>query len=110
MSSEKAIEQAMRVKLEQMGCLVIKMHLGPVLVRGGMRVKNPNAGFPDLFGWLPNGRGFAIEVKKPKTGRISEEQTEWLKALNDYNVLAFRCEDPVVAATLISEAMSESFC
>jgi hypothetical protein len=109
MSSEKDIEQAMRVKLEQMGCLVIKMHLGPVLVRGGMRVKNPNAGFPDLFGWLPNGRGFAIEVKKPKTGRISDEQSEWIEDLQKYHVLAFSCDDASIAAAIIAAAMSESF-
>jgi hypothetical protein len=40
------------------------------------KVKYGYVGSPDLWGILPNGRCFAIEVKTPK-GRIRPEQVQW---------------------------------
>ena len=108
--TEKEIEREIRATLEAMGCLVIKMHLGPLIVGKGQRATNPNKGFPDLFGWLPNGRGFAIEVKKPghNTSKLrAENQADWIDRLKCYHVLAFQTDDPKEAEAMIAKSMSE---
>lgn len=70
--------------------LVWRVALGPA-IRGksGVRTKNPMRGFPDLAGIVPGTAGqlFAIEVKKPKQGRLSEEQEVWISRLSERGVL-----------------------
>jgi len=109
-ASEKDIRNEIRATLEAMGCLVVVMHLGPIFVGKGRRVTNPNAGFPDLFGWTPNGVSFAIEVKKPGASTQKErreKQAEWREKLRSYDVVAFQTDDPKEAEMIIASAILE---
>lgn len=55
--------------------------------RGGVRVKNPRKGSPDIEA-LKNGTYYGIEVKKPKGGRVSEDQKAWLQKITDHGGVA----------------------
>lgn len=48
-------------------------------------------GLPDMFIILKNNVPLFIEMKKQKTGKVSESQKEWLEALKNANILAFVC-------------------
>lgn len=41
------------------------------------------SGIPDLIGIAPNGRFFALEVKRPELGRISALQVKAIDKIND---------------------------
>lgn len=62
------------------------MPLGAMLVGGGYTAPNPLKGFPDIFGYLPSGRAFVIEVKT-ETGKLSELQGQWLTRLQNTGVI-----------------------
>lgn len=53
---------------------------------GGVRRKNPLAGFPDFAGISPKGRFFALEIKGP-TDRLSEKQSVWIRDLAASNAI-----------------------
>jgi hypothetical protein len=79
--------------------LFIRQHLGPVFVANGTMRRNPLKGFPDIQGWFPDGRAFAIEVKAGKN-KLSAEQEVWIDKLKKSNVLtivAYCLEDVVKA-------------
>lgn len=57
-----------------------------MLVGGGYTAPNPLKGFPDIFGYLPDGRGFVIEVKT-ETGKVSPLQNDWLVKLQNTGVI-----------------------
>lgn len=42
-------------------------------------------GYPDLIVYLGNGKTLHIEMKRTKGGKVSDEQENWLKWLNDNN-------------------------
>ena len=70
------------------GILHWRANLGGVMhhVNGKMIFrKNPMKGFPDIAGAV-DGKMFAIEVKKPKTGRQSPEQKDWQEKLEQNGV------------------------
>lgn len=57
--------------------------------RGTFRkLSNLKKGVSDILGILPSGRLLAIEVKRPG-GRVSPEQKDFIKNINDNNGLAF---------------------
>lgn len=53
---------------------------------GGIRRKNPLAGFPDYAGITQKGRFWAAEIKGPKD-RVSEKQSDWIRDLERSNAL-----------------------
>lgn len=57
------------------------------LFNQGRKTKNSMKGHPDVAGLLPGGRYFAIEVKRPKGARWSEEQHEWRAKLEGAGAL-----------------------
>ena len=99
---ESEIQKAILEWLKAKDFLVERFPLGGVLMNvGGKKFmrKNPMKGFPDLFGYFNDGRGFAIEVKTPK-GRLSKEQAEWHRILKSrkVSVLVARSLDDVIKA------------
>lgn len=85
---ESSIQKSIMAWLERAGIEHWRMALGAVMVRtaggGKAKTKNPMKGFPDIWGFMPlteRGEIFTIEVKKPKTGRLSKEQIDWQEKL-----------------------------
>lgn len=56
--------------------------------RGGGFIPTGMTGVADILGILPDGRFLAIEVKRPK-GKLTENQTTFLKNIEDNKGLAF---------------------
>lgn len=50
-------------------------------------------GFSDLFGLMPGGRFFALEVKTP-TGRVSDQQARFLAAVERYGGISGVARSP----------------
>ena len=66
--TEKYLEQKLVKKVKSLGGQAYKF------------VSPSNAGVPDRLVLLPGGKAFFVEVKKPKTGRLSKLQI-WHKGL-----------------------------
>lgn len=66
--------------------------LDPVLKinqnKSSRRVRNYEPGVPDIIGWLPDGRGFAIEVKTD-TGKPSKDQINMINRINSSRGVSF---------------------
>lgn len=107
---EKQIQAEGIAALEALGCLVVQMNLSAIIIRG-RRVRNPLIGFFDIFGWLPNGRGFAFEFKRPdaKPQKHEDKQAEWLEKALRYNVLAAKVSSVEEILAIVKPAMSECF-
>lgn len=57
---------------------------------GSMRMFRAGvSGLPDILGISHQGRLFAIEVKRPRTGRLTELQADMILKLREQNAVAF---------------------
>jgi hypothetical protein len=88
---EADIQRSITDWLSAKGIFWKRMALGGVMQAGGaFRTKNPMTGFGDLWGFLPGtkrGEIFVIECKKPKTGRLSDQQKDWRVTYCRFGVL-----------------------
>ena len=84
----------------QAGYFVWRSYVGPI-IRGPSKklTPNPMAGFPDIFGFDPLNRPFAIELKS-QTGKLSDKQKRWLRDLEAKGVHCIVARD---LDTVISE-------
>ena len=79
---EQDLQKQILDYLRHRGILCWKVPLGPMLVGGGMRTKNPMSGHPDVAAVLKGGRYLAIEVKRDSgASEVSEAQRDWLARL-----------------------------
>lgn len=101
---EADIQRAICNWLKAKGIFWKRMALGGVMQAGGtFRTKNPMKGFGDLWGFMPGtrrGEIFVIECKKPKTGRLSDEQKDWRVTYQRFGVfyIEARSLDDVIDA------------
>jgi hypothetical protein len=85
---EKGIQAQILAWLEVVPDLkAVRVPVGPMLVgnkpgRKAVWTSSPIKGFPDIMGWLADGKPFYIEVKSP-TGRLRPEQKDWRVFLSD---------------------------
>lgn len=63
------------------------------------------SGIPDLIGIAPNGRFFALEVKRPELGRISALQVKAIDKINDAGGFADVVWNPEWAVVCLEKAM-----
>lgn len=77
-------------------------------VGGGFQAPHPLKGFPDIFGYFPDGRGFAIEVKS-KTGKVSDVQALWHARLNQEGVLVIVARSIEDVETALKEYLCEKY-
>ena len=71
---EYTVEQLLVKSVEAIGGVAAKM------TSPGRR------GFPDRILFLPGGRVVVVEVKRPKGGRVSRHQMQWLHLLQGLGV------------------------
>jgi hypothetical protein len=71
---ENTIEAALVKSVEAIGGIAAKM------TSPGRR------GFPDRILFLPDARIVVVEVKRPKGGRVSKHQMQWLHSLQELGV------------------------
>lgn len=75
MKAETALKAAIIQALEAIGCEVANTPAGQLRARRGYVHLAPK-GWPDISGYLPDGRFLGLEVKMPK-GKLSREQEAW---------------------------------
>lgn len=96
--TEHDIQNAIRLKLSELGFAVFRANVGNFQTADGRYIKSGlPKGFSDLFA-VKDGRVYFIEVKTP-TGRVSEEQKHFIAVMRDrYGCAAgvARCVDDAV--------------
>lgn len=85
---EHAIQSEILKKLRQAGVFCWRNNSGQIRTQNRMIVIG-KAGMPDILGYLPDGTGFAIEVKHKSIMDVTQGQYNTLKKLHDTGVLAF---------------------
>ena len=97
---ESEIQKEILEWLRASGYKTWKNYLGPLLICGGRRARNPNSGQPDIYGIFKNkpGKMFAIEIKS-YCGKLSEQQRREILELETSGVF-------VIAARTLSVVKS----
>lgn len=87
--SEKNIQDDIRVALSDLGFLTWRNNIGVCEYEKGSRVKYgvANPGGSDLIGIGPGGKFLAIECKS-KTGRLTEDQENFIRVVNERGGIA----------------------
>lgn len=105
--TEKEFQKAVVKRAKELGFLV--MHAERAMVRnsdGSRRwITNTVKGFPDLVLVKPP-RIIFLELKKDRRSKMSDEQTEWLSALQRCSEIEAFCVTPTDGA-YIEEMLSE---
>ncbi len=88
MTTESLIQNQIRVAISQAGHMIFRANVGKVRTSDG-RVFDTGLpkGFPDLFGFRPDGRIFFIEVKN-ETGKLRPEQEKFIEQMKKRGALA----------------------
>lgn len=88
MTTESLIQNQIRVAISQAGHMIFRANVGKVRTSDG-RVFDTGLpkGFPDLFGFRPDGRIFFIEVKN-ETGKVRPEQKIFIEQMRKRGALA----------------------
>ena len=101
MTEEHKIMNEIRIALSEIGCIVFRVNVGKGRTFDGRYFDTGvPVGFSDLFGVMPNGRAFFIEVKTP-TGRPSPAQINFLQAMKNNGAVAGICRSAEEAKNLI---------
>ena len=87
MTTESLIQNQIRVAISQAGHMIFRANVGKVRISDG-RVFDTGLpkGFPDLFGFRPDGRIFFIEVKN-ETGKLRPEQEKFIEQMKKRGAL-----------------------
>ena len=88
MTTESLIQNQIRVALSKAGHTVFRINVGKVKMQNGRWFETgAPKGFPDLFGFRPDGRIFFIEVKN-ETGKLRPEQKKFIGNMQSRGALA----------------------
>lgn len=88
MTTESLIQSQIRVGLSKAGHTVFRVNVGKVKMQNGRWFETGvPKGFPDLFGFRPDGRIFFIEVKN-ETGKLRPEQEKFIEQMRKRGALA----------------------
>lgn len=101
MTEEHKIMNEIRIALSEIGCIVFRVNVGKGRTFDGRYFDTGvPVGFSDLFGVMPNGRAFFVEVKT-KMGRASQAQINFLQAMKNNGAVAGICRSAEEAKNLI---------
>lgn len=103
---EKEIQKAILEHLKGLGLYVwINKTQGTFDPKARVFRKNKHNlnGVPDILGILPNGKFLGIEVKRPKTGKVSPDQQEFIDRAVSLGAVCFvaRSVDDVIEKLII---------
>ena len=88
MTTESLIQNQIRVGLSKAGHAVFRVNVGKVKMQNGRWFETGvPKGFPDLFGFRPDGRIFFIEVKN-EVGKLRPEQKIFIEQMRKRGALA----------------------
>ena len=103
MTTESLIQNQVRVGLSKAGHTVFRANVGKVRMADGRYFDTGlPKGFPDLFGFRPDGRIFFIEVKN-ETGRVRPEQEKFIEQMRKRGALAGVARSVADAMEIVNE-------
>ena len=103
MTTESLIQNQIRVGLSKAGHTVFRANVGKVRMADGRYFDTGlPKGFPDLFGFRPDGRIFFIEVKN-KTGKLRPEQEKFIEQMQKRGALAGVARSVADAMEIVNE-------
>ena len=103
MTTESLIQNQVRVGLSKAGHTVFRANVGKVRTADGRYFDTGlPKGFPDLFGFRPDGRIFFIEVKK-ETGKVRPEQKIFIENIRKRGALAGVARSVADAMEIVNE-------
>lgn len=84
-ATESVVQQQIRLALSRQGLVVVWRNAQLAMpVAGGFARGGLGTGSADLVGFVRGcGRFFAVEVKRPRGGRMSAEQEDWARLVNE---------------------------
>ena len=86
--SEHDIQSLIRLELTKLGIPCFRINVGKVKMKDGRWFSTgAPKGFPDLFGFRPDGRIFFIEVKN-EVGKLRPEQKIFIEQMRKRGALA----------------------
>lgn len=89
---EAAVLSRCMLALSEAGCTVFRAQSGTFYTRDGRPVHIGIVGHSDLYGFRPDGRMFFVECKS-RSGRLTEEQREFLQVMNERGAVAVVARD-----------------
>jgi hypothetical protein len=108
--AETELQRAIVLALEALGVTVIRTQAGRVPVRRGWLHLAPE-GWPDLTGYLPDGRFLGLEIKVPK-GKTdkdrAEKQAAWRARAGAAGCVVGQVDSVAAAVLLVRGALAES--
>lgn len=108
MTRESLIQNQIRVALSKAGYMVFRANVGKVRTTDGRFFDTGlPKGFPDLFGFRPDGQIFFIEVKNEK-GRVRPEQTKFMEIMKQRGALVGVARSVEDALGIVNELHSNS--
>ena len=103
MTTESLIQNQIRVGLSKAGHTVFRANVGKVRMADGRYFDTGlPKGFPDLFGFRPDGRIFFIEVKN-ETGKLRPEQEKFIEQMQKRGALAGVARSVADAMEIVNE-------
>ena len=103
MTTESLIQNQIRVGLSKAGHTVFRANVGKVRMADGRYFDTGlPKGFPDLFGFRPDGRIFFIEVKN-ETGKVRPEQKIFIEKIRKRGALVGVARSVEEALEIVNE-------
>lgn len=105
--SEHDIQNTIRLELAKRGIPCFRVNVGKIRMKDGRWFDTGvPKGFSDLFGFLPDGQIFFIEVKNDK-GRVREEQARFMELMREKGAVAGVCRSFEDVERLIAKESGE---
>jgi hypothetical protein len=103
LTTEKEIQDEIRLALSDLGCLIFRNNSGIATYENGTKVRYGvgGPGGSDLIGIGPNGRIICIEVKSSK-GRLTADQENFLRVVREHGGIAGCCRSAEEAIALVN--------
>ncbi|MCQ2598305.1 MAG: VRR-NUC domain-containing protein [Treponema sp.] len=83
-----------------------RQNSGGIFVHGHYYKITSVKGVSDIIGILPDGRFIAVEVKRSKGGRVSEDQKQFLSAIEQNHGIALVINDSKILEEKLKELLN----